>query len=258
MPSHELRAYMNFAAETAHLAGRLTLGYFGTGLRPDFKADDTPVTVADRLSEELIRRRIEERYPDHAIVGEEFGEKATTGASHRWFIDPIDGTKSFMRGVPLYAVLIGLEVDGVVEVGAAYYPGTDELLCAATGQGAWWNGRRAHVSDLADLSRAFVSYTDISAFRSYGRQAAWDRLASRAYYRAGWTDAYGYLLVATGRIEIMLDPIMEPYDCGPFVPILKEAGGYFGDWRGNRTIFGREGLATNAALQQEVLELLAT
>jgi histidinol-phosphatase len=258
MSSPDLRSYMNFAAETAYLAGRLTLGYFGTGIRPDFKADDTPVTVADRLSEELIRRRIEGRYPDHAIVGEEFGEKEAAGASHRWFIDPIDGTKSFIRGVPLYAILVGLEVDGTVEAGAAYYPGTDELLCAATGHGAWWNGRRAHVSGLADLGRAFVSYTDISAFRTHGKQAAWDRLAARAYCRAGWTDAYGYLLVATGRIEIMLDPIMEPHDCGPFVPILKEAGGYFGDWRGNRTIFGREGLGTNGALLEEVLGLLAT
>ena len=257
MSSHHLSTLMHFAAETAHLAGRVTLSYFGTGLQADFKADDTPVTIADRLSEELIRRRIEECYPDHAIVGEEFGEKEATGASHRWFIDPIDGTKSFMRGVPLYAVLIALEVDGNVEVGAAYYPGTDELLFAATGQGAWWNGRSARVSDISNLSRAYVSYTDIGAFRTYGKEAAWERLASHAYFRAGWTDAYGYLLVATGRIEVMLDPIMEPYDCGPFVPILREAGGYFGDWRGNRTIFGREGLATNGALQQEVLGLLA-
>ncbi len=258
MPSNDLSVYMSFAAETAYLAGRLTLGYFGTGIRPDFKADDTPVTIADRLSEEFIRRRIEGRYPDHAIVGEEFGEKRATGASHRWFIDPIDGTKSFIRGVPLYAVLIALEVDGFVEVGAAYYPGTDELLYAASDHGTWWNGRRAHVSDVTDLSRAFVTYTDVSSFRACGKQAAWERLASRAYFRAGWSDAYGYLLAATGRVEVMLDPIMEPYDCGPFVPILKEAGGYFGDWHGNPTIFGREGLATNSALKKEVLELLAT
>lgn len=248
---------MDFAAETAHLAGRLTLGYFGTGVRPDFKADDTPVTVADRLAEEFIRQRIEARFPRHAIVGEEFGAKAAAGAAHRWFIDPIDGTKSFIRGVPLYAVLIGLEIEGEVAVGAAYYPGTDELLCAATGEGAWWNGRPAHVSSVSDLGRAYVSCTDVGAFARYGKQAAWERLAAAAYCRVGWTDAYGYLLVATGRLEVMVDPIMEPYDCGPFVPILQEAGGYFGDWRGNRTIFGREGLATNAALYDDVCRLLA-
>lgn len=253
----DLRSLMDFAAETAYLAGKLTLGYFGTGVRPDFKADDTPVTVADRLSEQLIRQRIAERYPGHAIVGEEYGEQASAGASHRWFVDPIDGTKSFVRGVPLYAVLIGLEVDGAMQVGAAYYPGTDELLCGATGEGAWCNGRPARVSTVSDLRRAYVSYTDIAAFTKYGKQAAWERLAAAAYYRAGWTDAYGYLLVATGRIEAMLDPIMEPYDCGPFVAILREAGGYFGDWRGRPTIFGREGLATNGALREEIISILA-
>ena len=104
----ELCSYLDFAIETAYLAGRLTLGYFQTGVRPDFKADDTPITVADRKAEELIRACIEKRYPRHAIVGEEYGTTENEDASHRWFIDPIDGTKPFLRGVPLYAVLIGL------------------------------------------------------------------------------------------------------------------------------------------------------
>jgi histidinol-phosphatase len=251
-----LHQYMSFAAETAYLAGRLTLGYFGTGVLPDFKADDTPVTVADRLAEQLIRGRIERAYPDHAIVGEEFGVTESAGASHRWFIDPIDGTKSFMRGVPLYGVLLGLEIDGRVEVGAAYYPGTDELLAAATGEGCWWNGRRARVSPATDLSRAYVSTTDLGGFTAHGRTAEWERIARRAYCRVGWSDAYGYLLVATGRIEIMLDPAMHPWDAGPFPPIFREAGGFFGDWRGNETIYGDEGLATTQSLLPEVLALV--
>ncbi len=114
-----LQSYLDFATETAHLAGRLTLGYFQAGVRPDLKPDDSPVTIADRQAEELIRARIEKTYPSHAIVGEEFGAKETAGASHRWFVDPIDGTKSFIRGVPLYGVLLGLEIEGTVEVGAA-------------------------------------------------------------------------------------------------------------------------------------------
>lgn len=251
-----LRAYMDFAAETAYLAGRLTLGYYNTGVRPDFKADDTPITVADRLSEELIRSRIEKAYPGHAIVGEEFGATESAGATHRWFVDPIDGTKSFMRGVPLYGVLIGLEIEGQVQVGAAYYPGTDELIAAATGEGCWWNGRRARVAATTDLTRAYVSTTDLGGFAAHGRTAEWARIASRAYHRVGWSDAYGYLLVATGRIEIMLDPAMHPWDAGPFPPILSEAGGYFGDWRGNVTIYGNEGLATTQALLPEVLALI--
>jgi len=253
----KLDEYMAFTTETAYLAGRLTLGYYQTGTRPDFKADDSPVTVADRLAEELIRSRIEARYPSHTIVGEEYGEKAGSDAAFRWFIDPIDGTKSFVRGVPLYGVLIGLEIEGVPEVGVAYFPALDEMLAAATGLGCWWNGRRARVSEVADLSRAWLSSTDPGAFDKYGRVEAWQRLQQATYYRTGWGDAYGYMLVATGRIELMLDPVMNAWDAGPFPPILREAGGYFGDWQGNTTLYAGEGLATTQTLLPQVLKVIA-
>jgi myo-inositol-1(or 4)-monophosphatase len=251
-----LRSYLDFATETAYLAGRLTLGHFQTGIRPDMKADDTPVTAADRQAETLIRRRIAQRYPDHAILGEEHGSKAPDGASHRWIIDPIDGTKSFVRGVPLYAVLIGLEVEGAVEVGVAYFPALDEMLAAATGEGCWWNGRRARVSNVPSLDQAVVNFTDVAGFERHGRGAAWERIQAATYYRAGWSDAYGYLLVATGRTELMLDPAMSVWDCGPFPPIFREAGGYFGDWSGSETIYAEEAMATTQQLLPEVLSLI--
>jgi histidinol-phosphatase len=252
----KLDEYLTFGIETAYLAGRLTLGYYQTGTRPDFKADDSPVTAADRQAEQLIRTRIEARYPAHAIVGEEFGEKDGQDASFRWFIDPIDGTQSFVRGVPLYGVLIGLEIDGVVEVGVAYFPALDEMLAAATGLGCWWNGRRAHVSETSELARACMSFTDAGAFVRYGRAEAWQRLQQATYFRGGWGDAYGYMLVATGRVELMLDPVMSAWDAGPFPPILREAGGYFGDWQGNVTIYGHEGMATTGKLLPEVLRVI--
>jgi myo-inositol-1(or 4)-monophosphatase len=251
-----LDEYLAFATETAYRAGRLTLGYYQTGVRPDYKADDTPVTVADKLAEEYIRRQIETRYPTHAIVGEEYGVKETAGAACRWFIDPIDGTKSFARGVPLYGVLLGLEIEGEVQAGAAYFPALDEMLAAATGLGCWWNGRRAHVSEVDHLDRATVAFTDPASFSKYGREAAWQRLQAATYYRVGWSDAYGYLLVATGRIELMLDPVMAVWDCGPFPPILKEAGGYFGDWQGHVTVHAPEALATTQRLLPEVLRTI--
>ncbi len=255
----KLDDYFNFITETAYQAGRLTLGYYQTGVRPDYKADDTPVTVADRLSEEVIRKRIEERYPTHAIVGEEFGvqESGAAGAPFRWYIDPIDGTKSFVRGVPLYAVLLGLEIEGQVQVGAAYFPALDEMVAAATGLGCWWNGRRARVSPVDRLERATLAFTDPASFAKHGRSEAWQRLQATTYYRAGWTDAYGYLLVATGRIELMLDAIMSDWDCGPFPPILQEAGGFFGDWQGHPTIHAHEALATSQVLLPEVLRVIA-
>ncbi len=251
-----LRNFLDFAVETAWQAGQLTLGYFQTDLRPDFKADDSPVTVADRASEQFIRSRIEKEYPHHAIVGEEFGESANREASHRWFIDPIDGTRSFVRGVPLYAVLIGLEIEGKPEIGVAYYPALKEMLAAATGEGCWWNGRRAHVSPTTELKKALVAHADTAAFAKHGKGEAWARLQQATNYRAGWSDAYGYLLVATGRAEMMLDPIMSVWDCAPFPPILSEAGGYFGDWQGNTTIYGQEALATSQVLLPELLRVI--
>lgn len=250
------RDYLDFAVETAYLAGKLSLGYFQTGLRPDLKADDTPVTAADRGAEQLIRARIEERYPHHAIVGEEFGAQGPEGASHRWYVDPIDGTKAFVHGVPLYAVLIGLEIEGTVEVGAVYFPALDEMVAAATGGGCWWNGRPARVSAETRLDRAVVSFTDANSFDHHGRAAAWERIRNATYVRAGWGDAYGHCLVATGRIELMLDPIMADWDCGPFPPILREAGGYFGDWQGNPTIHAGEALSTTPSLLPQVLALI--
>jgi len=254
--SESLRKYLDFTVETAYLAGRLTLGYFQTGVQPDLKADDTPVTLADRKAEELIRSRIEEAYPHHAVIGEEHGAKEVEGATHRWIIDPIDGTKAFTRGVPLYGVLIGLEIEGTVQVGAAYLPALDEMVAAATGEGCWWNGRRAHVSNVTDLSRAFLTFSDLNSFERYNRSEAFMRLVRATYHRVGWSDAYGYVLVATGRAEIMLDPVMNVWDCGPFPPILQEAGGYFGDWRGHVTIYGGEALATTQTLLRQVLSLI--
>lgn len=252
----QYQEFYDFAVETAYLAGRLTLGYFQTGVQPDFKKDNSPVTIADKKAEELIRSRIEKKYPDHSVVGEEFGEKSNKNSDFTWYIDPIDGTKSFIRGVPLYAVLIGLEIEGEVKTGAVYFPALNEMLAAYSGGGCWWNGRRAQVSEISSLDKAVVSFTDPAAFEEYGKLKAWQNISRKCYYRAGWGDAYGHCLAATGRIELMLDPIMNDWDCGPFPPVLQEAGGYFGDWQGSQTIHGKEALSTSLLLLPEVLELI--
>lgn len=252
----ELAGWLEFAVRTAHEAGRLTLGYFQTGVAPEMKPDDSPVTVADRRAEELIRRRIAERYPEHRVVGEEFGAAGRDASQPCWWIDPIDGTKAFVRGVPLYAVLIGLEVEGRIEAGAAYFPALDEMLCAATGMGAFLNGRRCRVAATERLGRAVVSFTSAGSFKAHGRWGAFQRIVEAAWHSVGWSDAYGHALVASGRADLMLDPVMHPYDCGPFPVILREAGGFFGDWSGRETIHGGEALSAPAQLLPEVLALL--
>ena len=232
-----LQSYLNFAIETAVEAGKLTLEYFQTNLQVDTKEDGTPVTLADRRAEEFIRRQIEKTYTGHAIVGEEYGVEGTESASHRWFIDPIDGTRSFLRGVPLYAVLIGLEIEENVEVGVAYFPALNELLAAGSGLGCWWNGRPARVSQTSRLEQAVVTITDATNFERYRRQQAWKRVAAATNYHPGWGDAFGYLLVATGRADIMLEPINNVWDIAVYPPIFREAGGYFGDWSGESSIY---------------------
>ena len=242
--------------EAVHDAGRLTLGYFARAPEPRFKEDGSPVTEADLRAEELIRSRLERTFPDHGIQGEEHG-LSNEAAGARWYIDPIDGTKSFMRGVPLYANLLALEVDGEVVVGAANFPALGEVVYAVRGGGAFLNGRPARVRDTEDLSQAMVAFTDAASFAKYGRAAAWQRVMDATYHRPGWSDAYGHALVASGRVEAMLDPILNAHDAAPFGVILPEAGGYFGDFSGHEGIHGHEGLSTSRALLPKLLEVLA-
>ena len=252
-----LDQYLHFAIETARHAGQLTLKYFQGEFQAETKADNTPVTNADREAEGYIRRQISERFPDHEILGEEFGttHPAAT-ASFRWLIDPIDGTRSFIRGVPLYGVLLGLEVEGSSAVGVAYFPALDEIIWASSGQGSFWNGKRCHVSTQNRLEKALVTHFDTGAFAKHGKQAAWDRLVRATGYRAGWCDAYGYLLTATGRADITIDPQMAAWDCGPFPVVLSEAGGYFGDWQGHVTAYASATFAANHQLAPQVIEIL--
>ncbi len=254
--STSLQSYLDFAVNTAQEAGRITMKYYQTGLRPDIKTDLSPVTVADREAEQFIRRQIERAFPGQAIVGEEFGESAAHNSSHRWIIDPIDGTRAFVRGVPLYGVLIGLEIEGVSQVGVAHFPALKETIYAAKGSGCWWNGKPAHVSSVSRLEEGLLAHADTASFARCGKGAAWERLQNATQFRAGWGDCYGYLLVATGRAEVMIDPVMNLWDCGPFPVILAEAGGYFGDWQGNVTLRASETLATTQTLLPQVLRVL--
>jgi histidinol-phosphatase len=254
VPTETLHELRDFAADLVWQAGKLTLRYFQTGLIPDLKADESPVTIADRASERLMRELIETRYPRHSILGEEEGE-TRPGASYRWIIDPIDGTKTFVRGVPLYAVLVGLERHGEVVVGAINIPATGELLHAARGEGCTWNGRRARVSKVAALRDALLLATDAESMARHGRAAAYRRLVAATKMQRSWGDAYGYVLVATGRAEVMLDPVASVWDCAAILPVLQEAGGTCTDWRGAPTIHAGELIGTNGLVLEEVVGL---
>lgn len=251
----DLQPYLHFARQLAYRAGRITLSYYNKGIQHDLKKDESPVTAADRATEEFIRGELEKAYPTHAIVGEEYGEQAGSGNPFRWFVDPIDGTKSFIKGVPFYSVLIALEIEGVSRVGAVCFPALDELLSAADGLGAWCNGRRVHVSNVSKMKEAVFCYTSWSGFRTKKRLDVFENMHRECFFGRGWGDAYGYHMVATGRAEIMLDPEIQLWDVAPFPPILREAGGFFGSWAGEEGHTSGEGLAVNAALKSRVLKL---
>ena len=251
-----LDSLLEFAVDLAWRAGRLTLAHFQTGVAVERKADGTPVTVADREAERLIRERIEARFPAHGIIGEEFGT-VRGDAARRWILDPIDGTRSFLRGVPLYGVMIALEERGEAVLGVLHFPALDgESVYAARGHGCWWDGRRARVSDVSDLSSALLLTTDAERLSREDRGEAWDRLRSRAQFTRTWGDCYGHALVATGRAEAMLDPVLAPWDAAALAPIVDEAGGRFRDWSGNPTYTAGNGISTNAVLAEEVQALV--
>ncbi|MCW8131732.1 MAG: inositol monophosphatase family protein [Planctomycetota bacterium] len=253
MAEPSLNDLLSAAMDAAYLGGRRALAYYRTGVEVETKADQSPVTRADRESEETIRAYIGRHFPTHAIVGEELGSQPGS-APYRWIVDPIDGTKSFVAGVPMWGVLIGVEVHGKPSVGVIYLAAQDEMISAATGLGCRANGRNARVSSVANLKDAVVLTSDVRMCQD--RSDAYDRLAAKAKVVRTWGDACGYALVATGRAEVMLDPAMNPWDCAPMLPILTEAGGHFTDWGGTPTIHGKDSVGCNAALYDEVLAVL--
>jgi histidinol phosphatase-like enzyme (inositol monophosphatase family) len=251
----ELGELLDFAVGLARGAGEITLRHFRQTYSAERKADGSPVTEADRAAERFIRSRIEEAFPRDAVLGEE--EETRAGTSGRqWIIDPIDGTYSFVHGVPLYGVLIGLEVEGESLLGVVNLPALGELIHAARGLGCFWNNEPARVSAVASLDEALLLSTDFGACERYGFGAAARRLEGRAGARRTWGDCYGHILVATGRAEVMLDPVMNVWDCAPLLPILEEAGGTFTDWRGRKTIRGGNAISTNGLLLETVFAVI--
>jgi histidinol phosphatase-like enzyme (inositol monophosphatase family) len=245
---------MAAVAEVARAAGNRALEFYSTELVVEAKADGSPVTIADRSAEQLAREWIESRFPSDGIVGEEFGIRKSS-ASRRWIIDPIDGTKSFVRGVPLWGTLVAVMEGDIVIAGAAYFPALDEMVVAAAGEGCWRNDQRCSVSSVSEIADAAVLTTDSRFAGQNLRKQRWDELAGAAALSRAWGDCYGYCLVATGRAEVMADPVVSVWDIAALVPIIEEAGGVLTDWTGGSP-FGGSAIATNAALAHEVRKIL--
>ena len=257
----DLKNRLDVAVRAARSAGRLTLKYFRQdNLTVERKADDSPVTIADRRAEESLRDCIAESFPHDAILGEELDDKPG-GSGFRWILDPIDGTKSFIHGVPLYSTLVAVEHGGESILGVIYLPALDECVYAAAGAGAWQtigdaSPRPAKVSRQTNLSQATFLTSEVDSFDEIGRHDVYMCLQSATRVCRTWGDGYGYAMVATGRADLMVDPNMAVWDAGPLLPIMQESGGTFTDWNGKPTIHSGQGIATNGLILDEVLSII--
>jgi histidinol phosphatase-like enzyme (inositol monophosphatase family) len=266
MPSphqRDIQDRMELAVAAARAAGAVTLEWFRQdALEVQRKGDGSPVTAADRAAETLLREQIAAAFPDDAILGEEFGE--TPGTSpYRWVLDPIDGTKSFISGVPLYTTLVAVMAGDEPLIGVIYAPATEELVFAAAGQQTMYAQgadqpaptRVSQVDRLADA--AFVT-TELDTFDRIGPDGArhvCDQLEAACRLTRTWGDAYGYLLVATGRADVMVDPMLNLWDAACLQPIIEGAGGHFSDWQGRPTVHSGNAVATNRQLAGLVLSI---
>jgi histidinol-phosphatase len=240
----------------ADTADEITLSRFrARDLVVDSKPDLTPVTEADRKAEEVLRARIESERPGDGVLGEEFGERAGE-SERRWILDPVDGTKSFARGVPVWATLVALEDRGVITVGVVSAPALGRRWWAARDSGAFANGAAIRVSDVSAIEDALLCYTSGPTFEEYGLGDRFRALAARCWAARGFADFWGHVLVAEGSADIALEPVMNLWDNAPMQVIVEEAGGRFTDLAGRPRPDGGNALTTNGRLHDDVLAVL--
>jgi len=250
-----MKQLLDFAIATAKTAGDITLKYFGQRPKVELKPDQTPVTIADKVCEKTIIESIRKQYPDDAILGEESGEIAGK-SEFKWIIDPIDGTKSFIRGIPMYATLIGLEKAGECVLGVVYAPAMGEIVHATKGGGCFANGEQIFVSEIDKLDESLMLYGGFNIFERRGMLKLFLELAHRTKIQRGYADYFGHILLAKGCSELMVEPEIAPWDIAAIKVIVEEAGGLLTDFDGNPTIYSDTAIASNGRIHDELLELI--
>jgi histidinol-phosphatase len=250
-----MRPQLETAIAAAKAAGEVILPYFRSDLQVETKADQSPVTAADRAGEQIIIETLQRHYPTYGVLGEEFGEQPGT-ADARWIIDPIDGTKNFIRGIPYFATLIGLEEAGEITAGVVYAPAIDDLLYAAKGEGAFSNHRRMSVSSIADLGQAMLVHGGLDLLMEAGIWPGFKRLIQATQRQRGFGDYFAHTFVCRGQAEVMVETDVKAWDLAPIKILIEEAGGRFTDFTGTPTVYGGNAVATNGHLHDAVIEML--
>jgi histidinol-phosphatase len=248
-----MSADLQLALELADAADAITMRHYrSTSLQVRTKVDMTPVSEADEAVERMVRERLAADRPEDGIVGEEFG--VSGASSRRWIIDPIDGTKNYVRGIPVFATLIGLEENGRIMAGVVSAPALARRWWAARGEGAFCNGEAIHVSRIAALADSHLTYDSINDFDQYGGAVRFLSLMRHCTRSRGFGDFWAHMLVAEGAVEIALEPKVAIWDMAPIQVIVEEAGGRFTDMRGEPRIDGGSSLSTNGLVHDAVLE----
>lgn len=243
------------ALDAAQKAGQFALQYFDQGIAVEWKADDSPVTMADKGAEQLLRQTLLGKFPSDGFLGEEFGD--TPGSSgFRWIIDPIDGTRSFVRGIPIWATLVGLEYKSELIAGVALIPAMKQVFHALRGDGAYRDDRKIRVSDVKSMDKAHVYYSSISWFSKVGHDRQFLKLVEMTERQRGFGDFYGFVMIAQGSGEIMVEHGVHAWDLGALVPIVEEAGGKMTAWDGKFDIEKPDVLASNGLLHEAALKII--
>ncbi len=244
------------ALKIVRASEKVTLKYFRSRLRVDYKSDRSPVTIADKKCEKFLIGELSRKFPHHGFYGEEFGESAV-GKEFRWIIDPIDGTRNFTRGIPFWGTLCGLEHEGEMVAGIMFLPALKSIYYASKHHGAFKNGKRIRVSTIRTLEKAGIVFGGLSYFVGTHYERRFLDIVKSSYHDRGFGDCFGYTFVAEGSAEAMVDPIVKPWDVAAIKPIIEEAGGVFTDFEGNRTIYGSTGLACNPYIHELILKRLS-
>ncbi len=246
--------FYKFIKQLSLISTEIITQYFTTDLTIEYKHDQSPVTIADKIAEEKMRNLIMKNYPEHGIIGEEFGLHQQ-GAEYQWVLDPIDGTKSFIHGVPTFGTLIALLHNGQPILGAIKLPIQNDFLFG-DGHITKLNGKPVRVRACSDISKATLLTTDHLKISKYKDIKKFDRLIRMVKMYRTWGDCFGYFLLATGRADIMIDPIMSPWDSLALIPIIKGAGGIITDYEGNEPVEGSSTIAANPDLHPQVIKIL--
>jgi histidinol-phosphatase len=251
------RARYEVAVETTQKAGQLAMSYFDSGIDVEWKKDNSPVTLADRAAEKLLRETLLGKFPGDGFLGEEFGDQPGN-SGFRWIVDPIDGTRNFVRAIPLWGTLVGLTYQGKTVAGVIDVPALGQTYRALRGGGAYRGERRLYVSKVSSLAEATIFYTSLSWFQRAQRMDAFLELSMRTQVQRGYGDFYGHMLVAQGSGDLMVEAGVHVWDVAAIQPIVEEAGGRFSDWDGNVSIERPDVVISNGLLHDEALRLLRT